>query len=136
MRGKCSSHYLFYIKLLTMQIKGGITLSKKLKKFLIETVLIGILVFAINSMAIKITNRAEEYLIISLIATLIFIAGRTVGYFWQQHMLGRISIFLFGMIAVVIILHKNGIGWRQDAVEDSVRSMGVILNFILGLISI
>ena len=111
-------------------------MSKKLKKFLIETVLISILVFAINAISIKITNMAEEYLIISLIATLIFIAGRTVGYFWQQHMLGRISIFLFGMIAVVIILHKNGIGWRQDAVEDSVRSMGVILNFILGLISI
>ncbi len=123
-------------KIINKTNKGGITLSKRLKRFLMENVIISILVFAINSMAIKITNMAEEYLIISLIATLIFIAGRTVGYFWQQHMLGRISIFLFGMIAVVIILHKNGIGWRQDAVEDSVRSMGVILNFILGLISI
>ena len=119
-----------------MQIKGGITLSKKLKKFLIETVLIGILVFAINVISIKITNKSEEYLIISLIATLIFIAGRTVGYFWKQHMLGRMLVFLFGMIAVVIILHKNGIGWRQDAVEDSFISMCAIMNFMFGLISI
>ena len=119
-----------------MQIKGGITLSKKLKKFLIETVLIGILVFAINVISIKITNKSEEYLIISLIATLIFIAGRTVGYFWQQHMLGRMLVFLFGMIAVVIILHKNGIGWKRDAVEVSFRSMCAIMNFMFGLISI
>ncbi len=114
-------------------------MSKNFKAFLIETGLVGILILMINVLSFKISATTESYIIISLVATLMFMIGRVIGYCTNFTARSKILILILVLTVVAEIVLSTLIG--DDANENIynirriARIMYIISDFLIGVIT-